>query len=587
MKFEKSIIVALCLCLLMIGSVSATSDNDTMVSSDVSDDSQLTVKDDNHIIEENPNDEVIGSSEKEVKSAPDDGTFTALQNKINNAADGFTINLENDYMYNDGFKTSGITISKTITINGNGKTINAQGKSRIFYIYNNVHLTLENLHIINGNKEQGGGAIYNKGTLTVTNSQFTNNQVTGTPNGFGGAIENYEGTVIVIDSTFTNNQVYGEQATGGAIYSQNGILTVTNSQFNNNQAIGTKSFGGAIDTYKGSLTVKNTIFDKNRANGKSSSAGNAIYISDGNNANIHNCKFDEKNDVYCPSGKVDLSDSQFTKTQSTSTKTKKSKLKVSAPSVINSYKKSQKFKVKIKNNGKAIKGLKVIIKVYTGKKYKKYILKTNKRGITSINTKSLSKGKHKVITQVNYEKNKITEKSTITIKSKYYTFKWGKYKITITNKQYQRIEKAKHGSTYRVIKNTGKYKKYKVPKYKIKKVKKQKYVYKYKLASRVTLYESWSYSSAYKTPKGYVFVGTKTVDCGDYEYRSYIKYRSKKKKTYYKKVKVKVGYKTKKTPIKICVGADEMQGAYLNIYYQYYAADGYHWKDYVFKELKI
>lgn len=43
MKFEKSIIVALCLCLLMIGSVSATSDNDTKVSNDVSVDSNIYI----------------------------------------------------------------------------------------------------------------------------------------------------------------------------------------------------------------------------------------------------------------------------------------------------------------------------------------------------------------------------------------------------------------------------------------------------------------------------------------------------------------------------------------------------------------
>lgn len=118
-----------------------------------------------------------------------------------------------------------------------------------------------------------------------------------------------------------------------------------------------------------------------------------------------------------------------------------------------------------------------------------------------------------------------------------------KYSVKLSDNEIYRL---KNVEDEYIIKSTGKKLRDKAgydPIYKTKKVKKRKYVYKYKLASRVTPYESWSYRSAYKTPKGYVFVGTKTVDCGDYEYKSYIKYRSKTKKTYYKKVKVKVGKK--------------------------------------------
>ena len=47
-------------------------------------------------------------------SATDEGTFTALQNKINNASEG-TITLENDYAYDSGFNIDGINIDKSIT----------------------------------------------------------------------------------------------------------------------------------------------------------------------------------------------------------------------------------------------------------------------------------------------------------------------------------------------------------------------------------------------------------------------------------------------------------------------------------------
>ena len=49
-------------------------------------------------------------------SAKDDGTFTALQKKIDNAREGAIINLENDYKYDEGFSTDGITINKALTI---------------------------------------------------------------------------------------------------------------------------------------------------------------------------------------------------------------------------------------------------------------------------------------------------------------------------------------------------------------------------------------------------------------------------------------------------------------------------------------
>lgn len=66
---------------------------------------------------------------------------------------------------------------------------------------------------------------------------------------------------------------------------------------------------------------------------------------------------------------------------------------IKAPKVTNRYKKSKYFKVTIKNKntGKVISGLKIKIKVFTGKKYKTYTVKTNSKGIASLNTKSLKK----------------------------------------------------------------------------------------------------------------------------------------------------------------------------------------------------
>ncbi len=76
----------------------------------------------------------------------------------------------------------------------------------------------------------------------------------------------------------------------------------------------------------------------------------------------------------------------------------KATYKVSAPSVTNAYKQAGSFQVTVKNkaSGKAVSGVKVTIKVTTGKNTKTYSVKTNSKGIASISTKSLAKTTHKV-----------------------------------------------------------------------------------------------------------------------------------------------------------------------------------------------
>ncbi|WP_405270743.1 hypothetical protein [Methanobrevibacter sp.] len=79
------------------------------------------------------------------------------------------------------------------------------------------------------------------------------------------------------------------------------------------------------------------------------------------------------------------------------------------------------FKVTVKNTKtkKVIKGVKVKIKVYTGKKYKTYTVKTNAKGIANLNVKSLKVGTHKVV---------------VSSGNKYVTAKAAKSTIKITKK---------------------------------------------------------------------------------------------------------------------------------------------------------
>lgn len=78
---------------------------------------------------------------------------------------------------------------------------------------------------------------------------------------------------------------------------------------------------------------------------------------------------------------------------------KKGKTIVTAPKVTNKYKKSAYFNITVKTYGtkKVLKGVYLTVKVYTGKKYKTYKVKTNTKGVASLNTNALSKGTHKVV----------------------------------------------------------------------------------------------------------------------------------------------------------------------------------------------
>jgi hypothetical protein len=112
-----------------------------------------------------------------------------------------------------------------------------------------------------------GGGIYNdSGTVMITNSVVSNNYagVDGKnfPVGTGGGISNY-GTLTITDSAITSNQVY---LTGGGIQN-GGTLTITNSTVSGNRAISQHDgqpwgHGGGIS---GAVTLTNSTVSGNGA----------------------------------------------------------------------------------------------------------------------------------------------------------------------------------------------------------------------------------------------------------------------------------------------------------------------------------
>ena len=195
----------------------------------------------------------------DVIGAKDDGTFTALQEKIDNAAAGSTITLENDYKYDEEIDSnlsySFVMINKSISIDGAGYSIDGDNQIRIFGVYGQ-NVKFDNINFKNAYASSGGGAaIFSKYDLNIgDNNSFYDNNCNGTDrySGFGGAVYviGSPGSKLTIGNgnKFINNAAYRQ---GGAIWAQN-ILIGNNNVFSNNTCNGKGSlfdeisFGGAI-----------------------------------------------------------------------------------------------------------------------------------------------------------------------------------------------------------------------------------------------------------------------------------------------------------------------------------------------------
>ena len=123
-----------------------------------------------------------------------------------------------------------------------------------------------------GNSGGYGGGIENSGALTLTNSLFEGNTVTGS----GGGLWNIDGTAQVQRTTFTGNTAYE----GGGVNSYGRSLEMREVNLVDNRANG--SHGGGLYHAGGTAFISNATISGNQASDPAGNGGGIYQASDDN-----------------------------------------------------------------------------------------------------------------------------------------------------------------------------------------------------------------------------------------------------------------------------------------------------------------
>ncbi|MBP3792183.1 MAG: right-handed parallel beta-helix repeat-containing protein, partial [Methanobrevibacter sp.] len=229
--------------------------------------------------------------------------YTTLSNDINKTNDKETLTLKNDYQYDLNKDQKTITITKSITIEGNGHYIDGNNANGFFTI-NAKNVTLKNI-IFKNAKTDDSSIIWNFANGKLINCTFENINVS------NGAIRVLGNNNIISDCAFIN---CASKEYAGAIYANNVNLTVMNCYFSKNS---NNQNGGSIYSPYCNLNVLNCSFE----DCYSSAQGGAISTSNGNvnilNSNFTYCSAGRGGSIYSyPSKKLNIANCNFVNSNS-------------------------------------------------------------------------------------------------------------------------------------------------------------------------------------------------------------------------------------------------------------------------------
>jgi hypothetical protein len=156
-----------------------------------------------------------------------------------------------------------IAAGPPVNVYGRGATLSGGETHRVFDIPQGAALNLDQVTVSDGEAQDFGGGIWNKGALTLTRSAVTGNSAF-----FGGGILS-TGSLRLVASSVSDN----EASYGGGI-SNSGLLSLAGSAVTGNRA----QNGGGISHGQGSSTLVNSTVSANYAFGNQ---GGGIYVISG------------------------------------------------------------------------------------------------------------------------------------------------------------------------------------------------------------------------------------------------------------------------------------------------------------------
>lgn len=217
--------------------------------------------------------------------------YRSAQIAINLAEPGDTVEIDglcigvNSQEVDGSPTTQALFVDKDLTLDGSWESgmvtlelpstiIDANEQGRVLYVAPDTAVTVQNLHLINGNAltstvqfapRQGGG-IYNRGTLTATIVTLYGNAA---DNG-AGVYQSNQGELLLERSMLHSNNATNQ---GGAIF-LNGTAAVQNNFIYENQTL--DEGGGGLYHAAGTATIwHNTFFGNSAGNGE----GGGLYLA--------------------------------------------------------------------------------------------------------------------------------------------------------------------------------------------------------------------------------------------------------------------------------------------------------------------
>lgn len=235
---KKIIIISMLIVIFSISCVSASHDSsDTIMHANDLNEETISL-DETIILEESVgNDQNMPTDSSELYKTDeilsqnqdsDNGNFTDLASELDKYSQGDNVSLEKNYIYDNEtdarFKV-GISITKSLTINGQNHIIDGSRQARIFNVTGN-NVVLKNIEFINGYSPYGSAVYFSGENLTIENCTFKNNFA------YDGGAVYADNSAVFIDSSFINNFAYHE---GGAIHVGN-VTNITKCIFDGNIA---------------------------------------------------------------------------------------------------------------------------------------------------------------------------------------------------------------------------------------------------------------------------------------------------------------------------------------------------------------